>query len=155
MYKKFYLFIVLFSFISHCGFTPIYSNKTNYNYSISSMEFEGDKVINKFLKNNLNQFQNEKFEKKYNINVKTEYQKNIISKDKAANTTNYELYAKTNFQIKIGKNIIKELNLIERKIIDKNDDNLEEQKNERTTKQNFASSMSNQLLIELSMLNDN
>ena len=119
------------------------------------MEFEGDKVINKFLKNNLNQFQNEKFEKKYNINVKTEYQKNIISKDKAANTTNYELYAKTNFQIKIGKNIIKELNLIERKIIDKNDDNLEEQKNERTTKQNFASSMSNQLLIELSMLNDN
>ena len=38
--------------------------------------------------------------------------------------------------------------------MDNINDDLEEQKNERTHKQNFASSLSNKLLSELSMLND-
>jgi hypothetical protein len=44
---------------------------------------------------------------------------------------------------------------VEKRILDKNDDNFEEQKEERITKQNFASSMSNKLVTELSLLNDN
>jgi len=42
-----------------------------------------------------------------------------------------------------------------RDALDKNNDNFEEQKEERITKQNFASSMSNKLVNELSLLNDN
>jgi len=51
--------------------------------------------------------------------------------------------------------IVKELIAKEKRILDKNNDNFEEQKEERITKQNFASSMSNKLVNELSLLNDN
>ena len=51
--------------------------------------------------------------------------------------------------------VLKEITVVEKKIIDKNDDNFEEQKEERITKQNFASSISNKIIMELSILNDN
>ena len=43
----------------------------------------------------------------------------------------------------------------EKEVMDKNDDDFEEAKNERIIKQNFASSISNKLITELSILNDN
>ena len=39
--------------------------------------------------------------------------------------------------------------------MDNIDDDFEEQKNEKITKQNFASSMTNKLITEISILNDN
>ena len=155
MYKKFILLAVLFNFISNCGFTPLYSNKTNYNFSISAIEYEGDETINNFLDINLNKFQNQKHDKKFKIKIITNYEKKIISKNKAANITNYQLSSNSIFKVIYNNNIIKEFNLTEKKIIDSNDDNFEELKDERATKQNFASSMSNKIIAELSMINDN
>ena len=155
MIKKFIFFIIIFNFFTNCGFTPIYSNNTNLNFSISSIKFEGDKVINNFLKTNLSKFRNNKYDKKFTIEVKTTYNKNILSKDKSAKITNYELTSETLFQISSNGKEIKNLIINEKKIMDNINDDFEEQKNERTHKQNFASSLSNKLLSELSMLNDN
>ncbi len=155
MYKKFILFFILFNFISHCGFTPIYSNKTNLNFSITSTEFEGEKIINIFLKNNLNQYKNNKHDRKFKIKIKTEYNKNILSKNKSAATTNFQLTFNAEFQIISNDKIIKILNVSEKVIMDNINDDFEEQKNERIAKQNFASSATNKLLTEISILNDN
>ena len=51
--------------------------------------------------------------------------------------------------------MVKELIISEIEIMDKNDDDFEEEKNERIIKQNFASTMTNKLITELSLLNDN
>ena len=155
MFKKFILLILISGLITHCGFTPIYSNKTNINFSISSIKFEGDKVINNFLKANFSQYQNDKYEKKFSIVSNTTYNKNVLSKNKAAEITNYILTSKTVFEISSNGKVIKNLIINEKKIMDNINDNFEEQKNERTHKQNFASSISNKLLSELLMLNDN
>ncbi len=155
MYKKFILFFILFNFISHCGFTPIYSNKTNLNFSITSIEFEGEKIINIFLKNNLNQYKNNKHDRKFKIKIITEYNKNILSKNKSAATTNFQLTFDAKFQIISNDKIIKILNISEKVIMDNINDDFEEQKNERIAKQNFASSATNKLLTEISILNDN
>ena len=155
MRKKIILLIILFKFISSCGFTPLYSNKTNVNFSIVSIDFEGDRLTNNFLKNELTKYQNNKYEKKFQIKVKTSYKKINILKDKTANISNYELSVVSLFQIISNEKTIKELKINEKKIIDNIDDDFEEQKRERIAKQNFASSMSNKLLTELSILNDN
>lgn len=155
MNKKFILILILFNFVSHCGFTPLYSNKSNMNFSIETIELEGDRTINNFFKINLNQYNNNQYNKKFNIKIKTTFNKEILSKDKAANITNYELSSNAIIEIKLNEKLIKELNITEKKIVDDIDDNFEEQKNERITKQTFASSMANKLLTELSMLNDN
>ena len=155
MIKKFLIIIISFNLISHCGFTPLYSNKSDVNFSITSIEFKGDKEINNFLKNSLNKFTNNESEKKYKIKINSNYSKNVLSKNKAAETTNFELSANTTFQILSNNKILKEFKISEKKIMDNIDDDFEEQKNEKIAKQNFASSMTNKLVTEISMLNDN
>ena len=155
MIKKFLIIIISFNLISHCGFTPLYSNKSDVNFSITSIEFKGDKEINNFLKNSLNKFTNNESEKKYKIKINSNYSKNVLSKNKAAETTNFELLANTTFQILSNNKILKEFKISEKKIMDNIDDDFEEQKNEKIAKQNFASSMTNKLVTEISILNDN
>ena len=155
MIKKFLILIISFNLISHCGFTPLYSNKSDVNFSITSIEFKGDKELNNFLKNSLNKFTNNESEKKYTIKINSNYSKNVLSKNKAAETTNFELSTDTTFQILSNSKIIKEFKISEKKIMDNIDDDFEEQKNEKIAKQNFASSMTNKLVTEISMLNDN
>ena len=155
MIKKFLIIIISFNLISHCGFTPLYSNKSDVNFSIISIEFKGDKEINNFLKNSLNKFTNNESEKKYKIKINSNYSKNVLSKNKAAETTNFELSANTTFQILSNNKILKEFKISEKKIMDNIDDDFEEQKNEKIAKQNFASSMTNKLVTEISILNDN
>ena len=155
MIKKFLILIISFNLISHCGFTPLYSNKSDVNFSITSIEFKGDKEINNYLKNNLNKFINNKSKKKYIIKIDSNYSKNVLSKNKAAETTNFELSTNTTFQILSNNKVLKEFKISEKKIIDNIDDDLEEQKNEKIAKQNFASSMTSKLITEISILNDN
>ena len=155
MIKKFLIIIISFNLISHCGFTPLYSNKSDVNFSITSIEFEGDKELNNFLKNSLNKFTNNESEKKYTIKINSNYSKNVLSKNKAAETTNFELSTNTTFQILSNNKILKEFKISEKKIMDNIDDDFEEQKNEKIAKQNFASSMTNKLVTEISILNDN
>ena len=155
MIKKFLILIISFNLISHCGFTPLYSNKSDVNFSITSIEFEGDKQLNNFLKNSLNKFTNNESEKKYTIKINSNYSKNVLSKNKAAETTNFELSTNTTFQILSNNKILKEFKISEKKIMDNIDDDFEEQKNEKIAKQNFASSMINKLVTEISILNDN
>ena len=155
MIKKFLIIIISFNLISHCGFTPLYSNKSDVNFSITSIEFEGDKELNNFLKNSLNKFTNNESEKKYTIKINSNYSKNVLSKNKAAETTNFELSSNTTFQILSNNKVLKEFKISEKKIMDNIDDDFEEQKNEKIAKQNFASSMTNKLVTEISILNDN
>ena len=155
MIKKFLILIISFNLISHCGFTPLYSNKSDVIFSITSIEFKGDKEINNYLKNSLNKFTNNESEKKYTIKINSNYSKSVLSKNKAAETTNFELSTDTTFQILSNSKIIKEFKISEKKIMDNIDDDFEEQKNEKIAKQNFASSMTNKLVTEISILNDN
>ena len=154
MYKKIFLIIVVLNFLNHCGFTPLHSSKQAANFSIESISFAGDKIINNYLSNNLSRFENGKFEKKFKISVNTDYNKNIISKDKTSKVSNYELSAVSIFQILYEDKIIKKFKLSERKTINNIEDKFEEQEYEKSVKQNFALSISNKLITELSMLND-
>ena len=130
MLKKIISIIILFNMLSHCGFTPLYSNKKNVNFSISLMQFTGDRTINNLLKSNLNQHKNNNHDKKFEIHVVSSYEKNILSKDKAANTTSYQLFLNSTFEIKYNGNKNKSLVFSEKKIMDNISDNFEERKNE-------------------------
>ena len=155
MYKKLTLLIILVNLLSHCGFTPLHSNKKNVNFSIGNVSLEGDRAINNYLKSNLKQFQRNNSQKKFDIKSNTKFTKKILSKDKTAKITDYELSSNTVIQIVLSDKIVKEVVIIEKKNMNNMNDKLEEQKYERVIKQNFASSIINKLIIELSLINDN
>ena len=155
MYKKLTLLLILASLLSHCGFTPLHSSKKNINFSIGNVSLEGDRAINSYLKSNLKQFQRISNKKQYDIKSNTKFTKKILSKDKSAKISDYELSSNTTIQIILQNKIVKEIIITEKKNMNSMNDKLEEQKYERAIKQNFASSIANKLITELSLINDN
>ena len=155
MYKNLTLLIIITSLLSHCGFTPLHSNKKSINFSIENIFLEGDRTINNYLKSNLKQLQGKDSQKQYNIKSNTKFTKKILSKDKTAKITDYELSSNSVIQIIFRDKVIKEIIIIERKNMNNMNDKLEEQKYERVIKQNFASSITNKLITEISLINDN
>jgi hypothetical protein len=146
MIKKNIIVISLIFFLTNCGFSPIYIKNTNTNFSIENVNYQGDRELNNFLKINLNQYKNEKSNKKIFIEAKSGYEKIILTKNSSGDVTNYKLIAKVTFLIKSTN---KKINITEEKIISSMDDKFEEARKERTVKQNFALSISNKLVSEL------
>ena len=146
MIKKNIIFLSLILFLNSCGFTPVYLKNNNVNFSIEQVNFIGDRELNNFLKINLNKYKNEDVNNKIFIEVKSEYNKLILSKDNAGEVTNYQLEANIEFLIKSTNKIIK---INEKKIMKNMDDKFEETKYERSVKQSFASSITNKLISEL------
>ena len=156
MYKKLILIIIMCNLVIQCGFTPLYSTKEkDANFSISEITFEGDKIINNYLKTNLSKYKNGIYEKKFSIKAFTTYNKETLSKDKTANIIDYKLSVKTIFNISENDKFIKEIIISEKKEMNNQADKFEEQKYERVIKQNFAASMSNKLIVELLLISDN
>jgi hypothetical protein len=133
-------------FLNSCGFTPIYVNNSNLNFSIEQVNYIGDRELNNFLKTNLNRYKNEKIENKIYIEAKSEYRKIILSKDTTGEATSYQLEAEVIFLIKPSNNKIK---ITKKKIMDKMNDKFEENVYERSIKQNFASSIADKLSSRL------
>jgi len=146
MIKKKIIFILLIFFLNNCGFAPIYFNDPNVNFSIEQVNFTGDRDLNNFLKTNLDKYKNKKANNKLNIDANSIYKKIILSKDGTGQVTNYQLEAEVIFLVKpLNKKII----ITEKKIMDSMNDKFDEDRYERTIKQNFASSISNKLSLEL------
>ena len=146
MIKKHIILISLIFLLTHCGFSPIYIKNTNTDFSIESVNYQGDRDLNNFLKINLNQYKNKKSDRKILIEATSEYEKTILTKNTASEVTNYKLIANVTFLIKsTNKKII----VTEEKIINSMDDKFEEARKERATKQIFARSISSKLISEL------
>ena len=146
MIKKFSIIIALI-ILTGCGFTPMHSKKNNNNFSIERIDFSGERELNNFLKIGLMRYQNSS-DKKFFIDVETEFSKNIITKDKTGKATNYELIANVTFNFES----IKKIEFNEKKIIENLDDSFEQTKQERSVKQTFATSIINKLINQLSIV---
>jgi len=146
MIKKKILYISLIFFFTSCGFSPVYLQKTNVNFSIEQVNFTGDRDLNNFLKTYLDQYKNKKANNKLYIDANSIYKKIILSKDGTGQVTNYQLEAEVIFLVKPSN---KKIIITEKKIMDSMNDKFDEDRYERTIKQNFASSISNKLSLEL------
>ena len=145
MLKKNIINLFLILFLTNCGFTPIYLEKNNINFSIEQIEYKGDRDFNNFLKVNLNKYKNENDNKIF-LDVNTIYKKKILSKDSTGKITSYELEIEALF---IVKSTNKKIRISEKKIIDSRDDKFEETRYEKSIKQSFAYSISSKLISEL------
>ena len=148
MIKKNILFLTLILFLHGCGFTPIFYKNNDVNFSIEQMSYIGDRELNNFLKMNLNKYQNKETNNKIYIKTESIYTKNILAKDMSGAATTYQIQAEVIFLIKPND---KEIRITEKKIMESKNDKFEETRYEKTIKQNFASSITNKLILELSI----
>ena len=149
--KKYIYIILVPLFLLSCEYTPIYSNKNDYNFSIEKINFEGNSEINNLVEKKLIKFQNRNVNKKFIITTISSYKKISQSKNLTGKTTDYLITIEIIFKIEKGneqKTLIKREEFLIKNFSDK----FEENKLEKTKKESLVNSMVNELIIQLSRI---
>ena len=149
--KKYIYIILIPLFLLSCEYTPIYSNKNDYNFSIEKINFEGNSEINNLVEKKLIRFQNRNVNKKFIITTISSYKKISQSKNLTGKTTDYLITIEIIFKIEKGneqKTLIKKEEFLIKNFSDK----FEENKLEKTKKESLVNSMVNEFIIQLSRI---
>jgi hypothetical protein len=151
MFKKILILLFILNFVSSCEYKPIYSNSNKLNYRIIITDFSGDKKLNKYIIENLKRNSQRNSDKIISIKIDSKYSREILAKNTLGSTTDYQARVITKFEI--NKNEIIEQLVVEEKFnYQKISDSYEEKSYEQTLKRNLASSISQKLIMRLSIV---
>ena len=91
MIKKILFLFFIIIFFNNCGYTPIYSKKSQ-SFEIVETEYFGEKKVNKILSNKIKIYKNNpEAIKKFNIFINSKSTKATITKDKKGNPTQFSM----------------------------------------------------------------
>ena len=149
--KKFILNLIIFIFITNCGYSPLYSVKNrNINFKIGKINITGDRDLNQ---NIVDQLKNVKSINKnnniiYNLTIDTGIEIIVTSKDSKGNPKTYKMISTVNLAtIKDEKKYDIELESVE----NYNDisSKFELENFERNLKKNSASKITQEIILYL------
>ena len=154
MKNKIFYKLILFIFLSSCGYSPVLTQK-EYLFEIYNVDKIGNKKINSFIEKKLNLYKSKKDSKKisFNIILNSNLTKETISKDSKGDPSIFELQITTD--VKIINNI--DNSTVEREINKKltyNNltDKFELSRYEDTLIQNLSLNIGNKIISILSNL---
>ena len=151
MFKKILMLVCILNFLSSCEYRPIYSNSNKANYQIIITDLSGDKKLNKYIVENLEKNSQKNSTEIINIKINSKYSRKVLAKNSLGSTTDYQAKAITEFEINKNDNTEK-LEFTEKFNYQKVSDNYEEKSYEQTIKRNLASSISQKLILSLSIV---
>ncbi len=152
MIKNYIYILVLTLFLNGCGFTPLYLENKNLNFSISVVNASGDRKINEAIKSNLQRYSQLSDNKKnYNVDIKSEVIEQIISKDETGVISQIKLIVKVNF-ILLDENGNSKIEYSEELNIKKTNNIIDDNFYKNQVKENMGTSISEKLIFEISNL---
>ena len=141
-----FLILIVF-FLNNCGFTPQYAGFKGIDFSININKVEGDRELNNAITSQLNRYNNKNL-KIINLDIKTKFTSNILSKDTTGKATKYNLKADVEFTLNTGDDT-RTIKMFEEFKIDNIEDNVEENNYIRIIKRNFAEIISEKLILNI------
>ena len=78
-------------FVLSCGYTPIYQTDQKLNIKLNSINFRGDKDINREIVKNLNKYRDIDTNNIFDLSINSTKKENVVTKDKKGNATSYKL----------------------------------------------------------------
>ena len=148
--KKIALLLALLISVQSCGFTPIYVSNNNIDFKIESVIFEGDQELNNYINIRLKKYiSKDSNDSNFKISTISSYSKQVQSRDAKGNIQSFKIESSVTFKIIVNNETF---NLIysEQSDLNNSDDTFELKSYENSIKQNFASSMVEKLLLDLS-----
>ena len=141
------LFILLF-FLSGCGYSPIFSKK-KINFSVYEISASGNNKLNNIINSRLNNYKDPDNPKQFSLNMTTNLNKEIISRDTKGNPKTYRIILKSDILIKDLNGSVR--NKLFSKSIDYNNksNKSELKKYENETSRNLAEKVSEEIIIYL------
>ena len=145
--KNFVTFIILLIFLNGCGYSPIFSKKTNF--SIIELAISGDKKLNKIINNRLNNYKKSNGKKLFSIIIINNLDKNISSKDSKGNPKTFKINIVSKIKVKDSKGKIDE-KIFSKSINYNNKSNkFDLKKYENEILNNFGNKISEEIIIYL------
>ena len=148
------IIIVIFFFTTSCGYEAIHSEKNSekYNFSITSINFEGDRDVNLKIKQKFNNYVRNKKDKQFQLSIKSTSTRVILAKDDAGNSTSFKNTIIVYVEIFLEDNLKNNLQ-IKKSFKYNNITNKFDLKNyERELKMNLAETISDELIFKLSKI---
>ena len=148
--NKICFFFALLILTQSCGFTSVYVSNDNINFNIESITFEGDQELNNFININLNKYAKKNNESdNLKITSIAKYTKKTQSKDTKGNAQSFKVEGSVTFLV-TRKNQTYNFVYSEQSDLKNSDDTFELDSYENSIKQNFASSIVEKLILDLS-----
>ena len=151
MQKKIFL-LLFFLFLSSCGYDALYSKKNsiNYNFSISELNFIGDRDINLKMKERLSSYTLNKKNKDFEIKITSASIKTIAAKDTTGDATSFKSTVIINIEISTNDKLKNDFVMSESFNYNNNSDKFSLKRYEKEIKNNLAETISEKLIFKLS-----
>jgi|TARA_B110000967_G_C18432558_1_gene339286 outer membrane lipopolysaccharide assembly protein LptE/RlpB len=151
MLKKIFLLFVLV-FLSSCGYEAIYSkkNSVNYDFSISKLNFIGDRDINLKLKEKLNNYTLSKKDKNFTLKIFSISTKTIAAKDTSGDATSFKNIVTLNLEISMNGTLKNSFMITESFNYNNNSNKFSLKKYEKEIKNNLAETIAKKIIFKLS-----
>jgi len=150
MRKKFILILIVFFSLSGCGYSPIYSGLDNKSFKFNILKIVGDNEMNNIVSLKLKEVTNQNSSNILNLNINTEFSRNILSKNKEGKATSYSLKTFITFEV-INNNGSDEYVFAEEIKTQNMDNEFELKEYEKTVKSNFIDSKVYEFISQLSI----
>ena len=92
MLKKILIFLLIIN-LNSCGYSPVYKLNENIDFRIKTMIFDGDRIINNFLKSKFSRYSSSALDKgdEFILDIKSNYNKTELTKDATGQVSVYQL----------------------------------------------------------------
>ena len=153
MIKKFLILIVTTLSLTSCGYGPIYSDKNTMDFEITSFKIEGDTEVNSIVQNKLGKYLDNNSEKKYIISIRTDYQKEVATKDATGKATNFKLIVNLTLNYTTSElennRVERVINFSESQMIKRDQNNYEQTNYENILIRNMSELLINRVILQL------
>ena len=146
-----YILILSLLLLTNCGYQAVLNNQ-NYQFSINVNKINGDQEINSLIINRLKQL--EKNEKIYNLNLTSNKEKLIISKDSKGDPSIFEIKINVNYVVKKDEEILISNKINKKTTYNNITDKFELENYEKTIINNLVSEISDNIMLSISKVSE-
>ena len=145
--------ILLFLFLlSSCGYEAIHSkkNSVNYSFSVSELNFVGDRTVNLKIKEELNNYTLNKKDKDFTLKISSTSEKIILAKNIAGDATYFKNKISINIKVLMNNKFESNFMIIESFNYNNISNKFNLKKYEKEIKNNLAEAATDKLIFKLS-----
>ena len=151
MFQK-QIILLLLLLLSSCGYEAIYSkkNSVNYNFSVSELNFVGDRTVNLKIKEKLNNYAQDKKDKDFILRISSTSEKITLAKNTAGDATSFKNSVSINVEVLMNNKFKSNFIILESFNYNNISNKFNLKKYEEEIKNNLAETASDKLIFKLS-----
>jgi hypothetical protein len=148
--KKIILLLLLL--LSSCGYEAIYSKKNSidYDFSVSELNFVGDRAVNLKIKEKLSTYTQSKKDKDFILKVTSTSKKIILAKNTAGDATSFKNTISINIEVLMNNKFKSNFIILESFNYNNISNKFDLKRYEEEIKNNLAETASDKLIFKLS-----